>query len=133
MSRKNTKVLVINRLVSDEADKKHDLKPYIRLLRAYGYAVKELATPPGNMEQYDIVVAHPPWNFIEEMEGFHRQYPQIPMVIFSGMKKGVDFSSYSSGFYLDCEGIYVGIGPEMKEFMSLMKRLSSQAYRSGIQ
>jgi hypothetical protein len=129
MTRKNIKVLVVNRAIYPDEKDYGGLNSHINALMAYGYSVTEEKLPPRDMASYDIIVAHPPLGFITKLVNFHKSHPEIPLILDSMYRKGDRPSKYE-GYGKDADGVYYCTWATMQDFLRLVKGLTSEMYRS---
>jgi len=129
MKRKDVKILVVNRSIFPDEEDYGGLDNHIKTLIAYGYSVTETNLPPNNMLGYDIIVAHPPRGFLEGLAKFHREHPEIPLVLDSGYIKGTESSHYER-YARDKDGVYYPRAATMQDFLRLIKGLTSEIYLS---
>jgi hypothetical protein len=127
MPRNNIKIFVVNR--EKKADEKNyrGLDSHIKALAVHGYSVQEDIIPPSNIGDYDIIVAHPGYEYFVVLRNLHEKHPEIPLIFYSRM--GIGERDACSGFGIDSDGTYYSYNSTMKDFLNLIKKLSGNVYR----
>ena len=129
MKREDVQILVVNRATYPDEKNYGGLDTHIKALMAYGYSVTEESIPPSDMSGYDIVVVYPPYGFIGRLVNFHKEHPEIPLVMDSGYVKGNENSRFR-GYSRDADGVYYDRWATIQDFLKLIKGLTSEMYRS---
>ena len=128
MKRNDIKILVVNRAIYPDEKDYGGLDTHIKALMAYKYSVREERLPPSDMARYDLIVAHPPLGFITELVNFHKNHPEIPLVLDSGYRKGDRPSEYD-GYGRDADGVYYCRWATIQDFLKLVKGLTGEIYQ----
>lgn len=126
MKPEDISILVVDRLAHTGENDFEGLDEHIGLLRESGYKVEKETVPIRLNQGYDIIIAHPSWAGINSYVRFHKEKPEIPIIICSHAQKPDQEKEYAEGFLTDDIGIiYPRNGHcEKEELLKLVDRLA---------
>ncbi|MBN1385998.1 hypothetical protein JW968_03395 [Candidatus Woesearchaeota archaeon] len=90
-------------------------------LEAAGFRVGDFVMCPETLSLYDIVIANPRPESVEKLSYFHRNHPEVPLIVYGGlMKDNVEICSINK----DQAGVYIPVFSRMEDFVAFIQSLA---------